>query len=851
MSPTSPSERIGTTVAGRYEIRRLLGEGGFSSVFEAVHNVTGREVALKLLHPFLVTTEQITERFLMEARAMARIRHDGIVQVLDAGADPDGTVYIVLELLSGESLETTLTRVGKLTWGESVSIGIDVLAALAEAHRNKIIHRDIKPGNIFIVRKHDGSSQAKLLDFGIAHVAKAKANDKLTQAGMILGTPEYMSPEQSRGVPVGPESDLWSVGIVLFECLTGYTPFGADNTTDILVNLATRDAPPVAEVEPLVPTVVGDVIDRALRRDVTARWRSADEMREALKSAVAEVDAGRMRRANTPAHGRRAGVVNDPRSPTTPIGAPLTPLSPPVAKSKSNLADSLRRPTPPASPAGVEVSPLRGPSGGFRVVEVDATRRSRDDDDGGRPSSPSPLSPIRPLDPSAQRTTPDPHLLDLGPVRPSSPHDDGPSSVAPQVTEARIGTLTPERVRPDGENSRPALTAFKPPPPPPSSGVPVTRIVAAAAGVVTLGVVIALFAGGDRPDDPVSTPIRARRDDAGSDAGVVAPAAFPLPLDREIPLPQGVSGTDQLTEIARHAAVSPPSDARRIVATCLPGSDGGPMVYVWSLSEGTSLGGFHAPIACAGFDLTVVPDVNDDGTDEVVATAANGSGLLVLDPRAQRVWRTIPVQGARGIGGSFVHRAGAVVENAVVVFVEPGGPSQPSAVAAVGLRRQRELWRVEGSGVLARIGQPLELGLSTGSDANGDGVSDVAVGMGPVLGAASAQEPRRCVLLHSGATGVSLWSEPVCRETGRAAQSLWMGPDVDGDGRGDLAWGTDARDVEAPARCSGANGRALRSIAAPPRDARNGLGGPWRSRATSTETAAPTSSWGRAGRRRA
>jgi len=102
MPSLSPSERIGTTVAGRYEIRRLLGEGGFSSVFEAVHSVTGREVALKLLHPHLTTTEQITERFLMEARAMARIRHDGIVQVLDAGTDPDGTVYIALELLNGE-----------------------------------------------------------------------------------------------------------------------------------------------------------------------------------------------------------------------------------------------------------------------------------------------------------------------------------------------------------------------------------------------------------------------------------------------------------------------------------------------------------------------------------------------------------------------------------------------------------------------------------------------------------------------------------------------------------------------------------------------------------------------------
>ncbi|MDB4931174.1 MAG: serine/threonine protein kinase, partial [Myxococcaceae bacterium] len=275
----------------------MLGEGGFSAVFEAVHNVTGREIALKLLHPHLTTTEQITERFLMEARAMARIRHDGIVQVFDAGTDPDGTVYIALELLNGESLETTLTRVRKLTWGEAVAIGIDLLGALAEAHRNKIIHRDIKPGNIYIVRKQDGSSQAKLLDFGIAHVTQR--GQKLTQQGMILGTPEYMSPEQSRGINVGPESDLWSVGIVLFECLVGHTPFASETTTDILVKIATMSAPTVRSIDATVPKAVSDVIECSLCRDVEHRYRSADDMARALQEARDEADAARASKTPT------------------------------------------------------------------------------------------------------------------------------------------------------------------------------------------------------------------------------------------------------------------------------------------------------------------------------------------------------------------------------------------------------------------------------------------------------------------------------------------------------------------------------------------------------------------------
>ncbi len=360
----------------------MLGEGGFSAVFEAVHNVTGREVALKLLHPHLTTTEQITERFLMEARAMARIRHDGIVQVFDAGTDPDGTVYIALELLNGESLETTLTRVRKLTWGETVAIGVDLLSALAEAHRNKIIHRDIKPGNIYIVRKPDGSSQAKLLDFGIAHVTQR--GQKLTQQGMILGTPEYMSPEQSRGVNVGPESDLWSVGIVLFECLVGHTPFVSETTTDILVKIATTSAPAVSSIEPLVPKSISDVIERSLSREVENRYRSADEMAEALQKARDEADAVRPSKITpkttaTPprrpppetlpsSEERAADKVASSKGEVTPSGSRTTPGR---TERASTLAASLRRPTPAFGQPG----PSRATGVGVvRVVEVDATK---------------------------------------------------------------------------------------------------------------------------------------------------------------------------------------------------------------------------------------------------------------------------------------------------------------------------------------------------------------------------------------------------------------------------------------------------------------------------------------------
>ncbi len=287
MAALTAIDRIGTTIGGRYELRRLIGEGGFSTVFSAVHVVTGREVAVKILHAHLTATEQVAQRFLMEARAMARVQHEGIVQVLDAGTDPDGRVYIALELLEGESLERTLMRERTLPWQTVVSHCIDVLDALAEAHKHGIIHRDIKPGNIFIVSKPGGATRARLLDFGIAHVNETKG--KLTAEGLILGTPEYMSPEQGRTSNVGPASDLWSVGIMMWECLTGQTPYMGSNSTDILVKIATTDAPPIQSEMPDLPSAVATVIDKSLARDLAHRFRSAEEMRDALQRAVRRV----------------------------------------------------------------------------------------------------------------------------------------------------------------------------------------------------------------------------------------------------------------------------------------------------------------------------------------------------------------------------------------------------------------------------------------------------------------------------------------------------------------------------------------------------------------------------------
>ncbi len=829
----------------------MLGEGGFSAVFEAVHNVTGREVALKLLHPHLTTTEQISDRFLMEARAMARIRHDGIVQVFDAGTDPDGTVYIALELLNGESLETTLTRVRKLTWGETVAIGIDLLSALAEAHRNKIIHRDIKPGNIYIVRKPDGSSQAKLLDFGIAHVAQR--GQKLTQQGMILGTPEYMSPEQSRGINVGPESDLWSVGIVLFECLVGHTPFVSETTTDILVKIATTTAPAVTTIEPLVPKAISDVIERSLSREVEQRYRSADEMAEALQKARDAADAARASKTtpkttatpprrsppetlSAPPEERAVDKVTSAKSETTPSGG--RPPPPVRTERASTLAASLRRPTPAMGQPG---PPRATGVGAVRVVEVDATKVR---EESGPRSSGAMRREVgatasrdeRPVGvtPHTPRPSPEPSLPSLPPPATSFDLDLHPAPIPPG--ERISGDRLSGDAFPSGESAAPraAQRTFQAPPTTGRTQSPAMMVGAALGAVAVIGgLAFALWPKAPATPEPtVPTPRveppRVPTDRVDVPAAPGAPVASNLEQLRAFSPGAGMAGSDALSDFARHAAVSGPSSAQHIVVSCLPGGEGGPTVVIHPLNGGPTLGSFRGAVACAGFDLGVVPDVTDDGTDDVVATTANGTGIVVIDSRSLRVWRTIPVPGARGIaqGGGFAVR-GADSDVVAIVYTEPDGPGEPSQVRAVSLRRQRVLWTVSGSAPLGRIGQPVELGLAVGPDATGDGVPDVVMGIGPMGLSAGTSDPRRCVQLYSGANGAQMWPEPSCRRVGRSAQSLALGVDVNGDDRGDVVVGTDQHDVAASVVVlSGANGTPLLSVSAPVRERGTAFGWP-------------------------
>ncbi|MFO0560021.1 MAG: serine/threonine-protein kinase [Polyangiales bacterium] len=279
------SERIGTTIDGKYKVESLLGKGGMGTVFRATHTWTGRAVALKVLQPQYAENDAVVLRFLREARAAASFRHPNVVEVLDMGSLPEGGAYMALAFLEGEPLSAVIDRRKRLTVEETFAALVPVMRALSLAHSKGIVHRDLKPDNLFLARNDEGSIVPTLLDFGIAKIAQDQ--NKVTTTGVIFGTPHYMSPEQARGVAdIDGRADQWSIAAVWFECLTGDPPFDAPVPTAIIARLLSERAPRVMQVRPSVPLAIAACVDRALEPDRDARFPSMDAFVEALIEAA-------------------------------------------------------------------------------------------------------------------------------------------------------------------------------------------------------------------------------------------------------------------------------------------------------------------------------------------------------------------------------------------------------------------------------------------------------------------------------------------------------------------------------------------------------------------------------------
>jgi len=279
---------LGQIFDEKYRLEARLGGGGMGTVYRATHLLIDRPVALKVLSQRFVGDETAQQRFRREARAAGRMQHPNAVSVTDFGTTADGYLYIVMELLEGHTLRDVLMREGPLDVARAVSIMLQTSAAVAAAHDAGLIHRDLKPGNIFIAQRADTVAVVKVLDFGVAKFAvEEQADDDyqtLTQVGALIGTPRYMSPEQCSGSgPVTPASDVYSLGIILYEMLSGATPFNAETPLAIVFRQVSEPPPPLPES---VPQKLRAIVERALAKDPMKRFANAEELRQELLSTA-------------------------------------------------------------------------------------------------------------------------------------------------------------------------------------------------------------------------------------------------------------------------------------------------------------------------------------------------------------------------------------------------------------------------------------------------------------------------------------------------------------------------------------------------------------------------------------
>jgi eukaryotic-like serine/threonine-protein kinase len=297
---------VGQTVAERYELEELVGTGGMSSVYRARDTLLERNVALKVLHDRYTTDDEFVERFKREARAVAQLSHPNIVTVIDRGED-GGKQFIVFEYIDGENLKELVVRQGRLSVRDALEVALQIARGLAFAHEHGVVHRDVKPQNVLL----NGDGQAKVTDFGIA---RTLAVDGVTQTGTVMGTSNYIAPEQASGQPVDVQTDVYSLGVVLYELLAGDVPFPGENFVSIAMKHVNEPPPYLLDVRKDVPLRVAAAVDRALEKDPDARFPSMGAFAAELEVCLAQLDApGDIDEGATIALGAPSPVARSPK----------------------------------------------------------------------------------------------------------------------------------------------------------------------------------------------------------------------------------------------------------------------------------------------------------------------------------------------------------------------------------------------------------------------------------------------------------------------------------------------------------------------------------------------------------
>ncbi len=456
------AKRVGTVLDGKWRIDRVIGIGGMAQVFAATHR-NGRTAAVKIIKVELASEPLIVKRFLREGYVANKVGHPGAVAILDDDLTEDGAPYLVMELLRGRSLRDRIRQEGALPTGQSLRLTHDLLDVLAAAHQNGVIHRDIKPDNLF----ETDSGQLKVLDFGIARLREHFGDHAtFTQSGVTLGTLGYMAPEQARGQAqnVDERTDIWAVGATLFTLLTGRVIHGAGNASEALLLSMTSPVPPMAAVVPGLPASICAVLDTALAFDKGARFSDCRAMQRAMSGLErsASVRSSELRGLHDTVEDLR--LAEDFAAAQGPTLLALSTPRPATPSARTQPA--------PDAPTSGKLGAAKGPIGmaavaamigaaavvGFGTLRTRATTRS----ESAEAPAPSPViasaSAPSPEERATAGTVPVRTAADLAPQAPEAPDAASPVRAAP--TSGR-----PRRTPVAAANSAPGIEALPPPPP--------------------------------------------------------------------------------------------------------------------------------------------------------------------------------------------------------------------------------------------------------------------------------------------------------------------------------------------------------------------------------------------------